>query len=50
MEVVVVVFNNGNSLASNIFFYWKFFQNGIDFLSKLIDAFLSQSSKFYIHM
>ena len=37
------------SLASNICFsYRNMFQNGIDALSKIVDAFLSKSSKFYL--
>ena len=38
-----------NSLASNICFsYRNMFQNGVDTLSKIVDAFLSKSSKFYL--
>ena len=38
-----------NTLASNICFsYRKMFQNGIDALSKIVDAFLSKSSKSYL--
>ena len=38
-----------NTLASNICFsYRKMFQNGVDALSKIVDAFLSKSSKFYL--
>ena len=38
-----------NTLASNISFsYRKMFQNGVDALSKIVDAFLSKSSKFYL--
>ena len=38
-----------NTLASNICFsYRNMFQNGVDALSKIVDAFLSKSSKFYI--
>ena len=38
-----------NTLASNIFFsYRNMFQNGVDALSKIVDAFLSKSSKFYL--
>ena len=37
-----------NTLASNICFsYRNMFQNGVDALSKIVDAFLSKSSKFY---
>ena len=36
-----------NTLASNICFsYRNMFQNGADALSKIVDAFLSKSSKF----
>ena len=36
-----------NTLASNICFsYRNMFQNGVDALSKIVDAFLSKSSKF----
>ena len=38
-----------NTLASNICFsYRKMFQNGVDALSKIVDAFLSKSSKFHL--
>ena len=38
-----------NTLASNICFcHRNMFENGIDALSKIVDAFLSKSSKFYI--
>ena len=38
-----------NNLASNICFsYRNMFQNGVDALSKIVDAFLSKSSKFYL--
>ena len=38
-----------NTLASNICFsYRNMFQNGVDALSKIDDAFLSKSSKFYL--
>ena len=38
-----------NTLASNICFsYRNMFQNGVDALSKIADAFLSKSSKFYL--
>ena len=38
-----------NTSASNIYFsYRNMFQNGIDALSKIVDAFLSKSSKFYV--
>ena len=38
-----------NTLASNICFsYRNMFQNGVDPLSKIVDAFLSKSSKFYL--
>ena len=38
-----------NTLASNICLsYRKMFQNGVDALSKVVDAFLSKSSKFYL--
>ena len=38
-----------NTLASNICFsYRNIFQNGVDALSKIVDAFLSKSSKFYL--
>ena len=38
-----------NTLASNICFsYRNMFQNGVDALSNIVDAFLSKSSKFYI--
>ena len=38
-----------NTLASNICFsYRNMFQNGVDALSKTVDAFLSKSSKFYL--
>ena len=38
-----------NILASNICFsYRNMFQNGVDALSKIVDAFLSKSSKFYL--
>ena len=38
-----------NTLASNICFsYRNMCQNGVDALSKIVDAFLSQSSKFYL--
>ena len=38
-----------NTLASNICFsYRNMFQNGVDGLSKIVDAFLSKSSKFYL--
>ena len=38
-----------NTLASNICFsYRNMFQNGVDTLSKIVDAFLSKSSKFYL--
>ena len=38
-----------NSLASNICFsYRNMFQNGVDALSKIVDAFLSKSSKFHL--
>ena len=38
-----------NTLASNICFsYRNMFQNGVDALSKVVDAFLSKSSKFYL--
>ena len=37
-----------NTLASNICFsYRNMFQNGVDALSKIVDAFLSKSLKFY---
>ena len=37
-----------NTLASNICFsYRNMFQKGVDALSKIVDAFLSKSSKFY---
>ena len=37
-----------NTLASNICFsYRNMFQNGVDALSKIVDAFLSKSSTFY---
>ena len=37
-----------NTLASNICFsYRNMFQNGVDALSKIVDAFLSKSSKFH---
>ena len=37
------------TLASNICFsYRNMFQNGVDALSKIVDAFLSKSSKFYL--
>ena len=38
-----------NILASNICFsYRNMFQNGVDALSKIVDAFLSKSSNFYL--
>ena len=38
-----------NTLASNICFsYRNMFQNGVDALPKIVDAFLSKSSKFYL--
>ena len=38
-----------NTLASNICFsYRNMFQNGVDVLSKIVDAFLSKSSKFHL--
>ena len=38
-----------NTLASNICFsYRNMFQNGVDALLKIVDAFLSQSSKFHL--
>ena len=38
-----------NTLASNICFSsGNIFQNGVDTLSKIVDAFLSKSSKFYL--
>ena len=38
-----------NTLASNICFsYRNMFQNCVDALSKIVDAFLSKSSKFYL--
>ena len=38
-----------NTLASNICFsYRNIFQNGVDALSKIVDAFLSKSSKFHL--
>ena len=38
-----------DTLASNICFgYRNMFQNGVDALSKIVDAFLSKSSKFYL--
>ena len=38
-----------NTLASNICFsYRNMFQNGVDPLSKIVDALLSKSSKFYL--
>ena len=38
-----------NTLASNICFsYRNLFQNGVDALSKIVDAFLSKNSKFYL--
>ena len=38
-----------NTLASNICFsYRNMFQNGVDALSKIVDAFLSKCSKFYL--
>ena len=38
-----------NTLASNICFsYRNMFQNGVNSLSKIVDAFLSKSSKFYL--
>ena len=38
-----------NTLASNICFSYKnMFQNGVNALSKIVDAFLSKSSKFYL--
>ena len=38
-----------NTLASSICFSYKnMFQNGVDSLSKIVDAFLSKSSKFYL--
>ena len=38
-----------NTLTSNICFsYRNMFQNGADALSKIVDAFLSKSSKFYL--
>ena len=38
-----------NSLASNVCFsYRNMFQNGVDALSKIVDAFLSKSSKFHL--
>ena len=38
-----------NTLALNICFsYRNMFQNGVDALSKIVDAFLSKSSKFYL--
>ena len=38
-----------NTLASNICFsYRNMFQNGVDALSKIVDAFLSKSSKFHL--
>ena len=38
-----------NTLASNICFsYRNMFQNSVDALSKVVDAFLSKSSKFYL--
>ena len=38
-----------NTLASNICFsYRNMFQNGVDALSKTVDAFLSKSSQFYL--
>ena len=38
-----------NTLASNICFsYRNMFQNGVDALSKIVDAFLTKSSKFHL--
>ena len=38
-----------NTLASNIFFsYRNIFQNGVDALPKIVDAFLSKSSNFHL--
>ena len=38
-----------NTSASNICFsYRNMFQNGVDVLSKIVDAFLSKSLKFYL--
>ena len=38
-----------NTLASNICFsYRNMFQNGVDALPKIVDAFLSKSSKFHL--
>ena len=53
---ITVIFGtlNGGSLlintsASNICFsYRNIFQNGVDALSKIVDAFLSKSSKFHL--
>ena len=39
-----------NNLASNIWFsYRNIFQNGVDALPKIVDAFLSKSSNFHLH-
>ena len=53
IAVIFGTLNDGspliNTVASNICFsYRKMFQNGIDALSKIVDAFLSKSSKFYL--
>ena len=38
-----------NTLASNVFFsYRNIFQNGVDALPKIVDAFLSKSSNFHL--
>ena len=38
-----------NTLASNICFrYRNMFENGVDVVSKIVDAFLSKSSKFHL--
>ena len=52
-EIVLEHWKDGslliNTLASKIYFsYRNMFQNGVDALSKIVDAFLSKSPKFYL--
>ena len=53
INVIFGTLKDGNFLinvlaSNNCFSYRKIFQNGIDTKSKIIDAFLSNSSKFYL--
>ena len=48
ITVIFGTLKDGSLLINNCFSYRNMFQNGVDALSKIVDAFLSKCSKFYL--